>query len=198
MSGTLVDTHARPVRDTTAPPVPNDAALLQQTAAGDREALAALYQRHSKALYNYLLRLTTREAAAEDLLQEVFIAAWQGASTFEGRSKVTTWLFQIAHHKAVSWLRSHRETTDLEDVVLPAPEHSPEALSLQTQQISDLQQALEQLSPEHRAVVELAFLHELPYKEIAQIMDCPVGTVKSRMAYALRRLNGLLQRQQFD
>ena len=61
--------------------------------------------------------------------------------------------------------------------------------------LGDLQAALRQLSPEHRAVIELAFHHDLPYKEIAQIMDCPAGTVKSRMAYALKHLKGLLQRK---
>ena len=181
------------------PPLPvdnssTDAELLTLSTRGDAGAFELLYQRHNRALYNYLLRLIHRPTVAEELLQEVFLAAWKAASQFRGEAKVKNWLFRIAHHRAVSWLRHNREelTPDGEipdtPVTLQREEHVRDAW-----RIEQLHIALDKLSPTHRAVLELAFFHEMNYTEIAKIMDCPVGTVKSRMSYARRNLSAHLK-----
>lgn len=171
-----------------------DRDLVVLIAQGDETALAALYHRHSVPLYNYLLRLVRERQAAEDLLQEVFVAAWKGSAAFKGRSQVKTWIFRIAHNKAVSWLRKHARPDDSpgqeEDWALAK---SPETLALELWRQDEVRKAVEQLSPKHRAVIELAFAHDLSYAEIAEIMDCPTGTVKSRISYAMRRLDGILR-----
>lgn len=181
------------------PPLPvdnssTDAELLILSTRGDATAFELLYQRHNRALYNYLLRLIHRPTVAEELLQEVFLAAWKAASQFRGEAKVKNWLFRIAHHRAVSWLRRNREELMSDDEIPDEPVTSQGERRVEDSwRIEQLHIALDRLSPTHRAVLELAFFHELNYAEIAEIMDCPVGTVKSRMSYARRNLSAHLK-----
>lgn len=166
----------------------SDRRLLRAVARGDETAFAQLYQRYRTPLYIYLLRLIHEPVAAEDLLQTVFVAAWRGAGRFQGRSKVATWLYRIAHHRAVSWLRSCRKVVALEQVPEIPTDDTPPQQVMQAWRAEQVRRALDQLSPEHRAVLELTFYHGFSYREIAQIVDCPVGTVKSRMSYARCRV----------
>ena len=158
-----------------------DRRLLRQVAAGDEWAFGKLYQRHSTPLYNYLLRLVRDAAVAEDLLQEVFVAAWLGADRFRERAKVTTWLGSV------------RPASGLDDLPELPAEDDPGALAMGTWRADQLRRALDQLSPKHRAVLELAFYHGLSHAEVAEIVGCPVGTVKSRMSYARRYLDEALK-----
>lgn len=179
----------------------NDLELLRRTARGDQSAFGGLYERYSTPLYNYLVRLTHEVPAAEELTQEVYLAIWQGAGRFRGRSTVKTWLFRIAHNQAVSWLRRNRKEAGpvlvaaevLDSISTGAPD--PEAQFLSGWQAQQIVAALDGLSEVHRAVIELGFAHDFSHAEIAEIMSCPPGTVKSRMSYALRHLAGILKRQ---
>ncbi len=167
--------------------------LLRQIAAGDDRAFDELYQLYAPVVYTYLLRLVNETSVAEELLQEVFLAVWRGADRFRAEATVKTWLLRIAHHQAVSWLRRHRQVSSLDEAAEVAAEddHFDERL-VRAWQADRVRAALAQLSPKHRAVIELAFGQDLPYQEIAQIVDCPIGTVKSRMSYALRHLTAVL------
>ena len=180
------------VERVTAPTT--DAELLRQIARGDEQAFEVLYGCHSTPLYNYLLRLTHHTTVAEDLLQEVFVVAWEKAGSFRGDAQVKTWLFRIAHHQAISWLRRKREVLTVDDKIhdQPVPPQAETRL-IETWRAEQLGTALDKLSPEHRAVLELAYFYDMPYAEIAKIMDCPVGTVKSRLNYARRSLSFHLQ-----
>jgi RNA polymerase sigma-70 factor (ECF subfamily) len=171
----------------------SDHQLLLVAAGGNEEAFNELYQRFEIPLYNYIFSLVHEEAVAEDLLQEVFVAAWNSAGRFRGDAKVRTWLFHIAHNKSVSWLRRHRKHTTLEDLDEMVGSGDPENQMLETWRNTQMRCALDKLSPQHRAVVELAFYYELSYNEIAKIVGCPVGTVKSRMNHARRYLSIMLQ-----
>ncbi len=181
----------------------NERNLLRQTARGDEVAFNELYQRYQRPLFNYLLRLVQEQEAAEELLQEVFVAVWTGAGRFEGRSKLRTWLYRIAHNQAISWLRRHLRTAELtrELVTLEsAPETGaggpdPERQAIRSWQMDRILEAMAELSPHHRAVIELTFVQSFSYREIAEVLDCPVGTVKSRMSHAMRQLNRLLSRE---
>lgn len=170
-----------------------DAALVQRLVTGDEQAFDELYRRYSGLLYSYILRLIHEPPLAEDLLQEVFVAAWNGAAGFRGPAGVKTWLFHIAHNRTVSWLREHHRTLVYEDLRISSQEDGPEQALLDTLRSDRMKRALDGLSPEHRAVVELAFYQDLPYGEIALIVGCPVGTVKSRMSYARRYLSHILR-----
>ncbi len=173
-----------------------DEALLDAVARREERAFDVLYHRYNVSLYNYILRLIHRSHVAEEILQEVFLAVWEGAKDFKGKSKVKTWLFRIAHYQAVSWLRRKREvlTHDGELPDHPVPPRT-ESRVIATWQTNKVHAALDKLSPEHRAVLELAFFYEMSYAEIAEVLDCPVGTVKSRMSYARRNLTGHLKAQ---
>ncbi len=179
------------------PTAVGDLELLSRTANDDKTAFDELYQRYSRPLYHYLLRLIHEQHVAEDLLQEVFIAVWQGARGYRGQAQVKTWLYRIAHNRAISWLRRYKVTTILEDVVETSREVGPEESAIGSWQNDQIRQAVNQLPFKHQEVLELAFVHELSYTEIANVIGCPVGTVKSRMSYALRMLNGLLNRMNF-
>jgi RNA polymerase sigma-70 factor (ECF subfamily) len=166
--------------------------LLAAVARSDEGAFVELYHGFSTSIFNYLLRLVHDQHIAEELLQETFLVVWQGAGQFRRRSRVRTWLFRIAHNKAVSWLRRHQPQSLVDNPEIPDDRPDPETLSLTNWRNEQLLLALDELSPNHRAVVELAFVHDLAYAEIAQIMECPVGTVKSRMSHALKRLSRLM------
>jgi RNA polymerase sigma-70 factor, ECF subfamily len=182
-----------------AAPLTADHQLLRQVASGDERAFDELYVLYGAVVYNFLLRLINEPAASEELLQEVFLAAWQGADRFRAEATVKTWLLRIAHHQAVSWLRRHHRMVSLDDAVEVAADedHIDERLA-RAWQADRVRAALTQLSPKHRAVIELAFAHDLSYAEIARIVACPVGTVKSRMSYALRHLTAVLGQQAAD
>ncbi len=175
---------------------PTDKELLDAVAQRDERAFDALYKRYNVSLYNYILRLIHRPHVAEEILQEVFLAVWEGAERFKKRATVKTWLFRIAHHQAVSWLRRKREvlTPDGELPDHPVPPQT-ESRVIATWQADQVRAALDKLSPQHRAVLELVFVHEMSYAEIAEVLECPVGTVKSRVSYARRNLTGHLKAQ---
>ena len=179
--------HTRPV----AQP-PADVDLLHRVAAGDEAAFAELYDLYAPPVYNYLLRLVNETAVAEEILQDVFLAMWRGAHRFRAEAKVKTWLLRIAHHQAVSWLRRERAVLWPNDEFEGNAAASIEEDLARHWQIDQVRGALVQLSPKHRAVIELTFVQGLSYAEIAQVMNCPIGTVKSRMSYALRHMNELL------
>ena len=180
------------VKRATAPTT--DAELLKQIARGDEPAFEVLYRRHSTPLYNYLFRLTHHTTVAEDLLQEVLVVAWEKARSFRGDAQVKTWLFRIAHHQAISWLRREREVLTADNALFdqPVPPQG-ETQVMETWRAEQLGTALDKLSLEHRAVLELAYFYDMPHAEIAKIMDCPVGTVKSRLSHARRSLSLHLQ-----
>jgi RNA polymerase sigma-70 factor (ECF subfamily) len=174
-----------------------DRQLVTNLSAGDDEAMSLLYSRFSKGVYNYAIRLVRDHEAAEDILQEVFVAVWKGAEGFRQHSTVKTWIFRIAHNKAVSWLRRENRfdpAVDASPEVDDGPEDSFEA----QWRAGEVQTALDLLSPNHRATIELAFVHELSYAEIGEVLDCPVGTVKSRMSHAIRQLSRILKNQGLD
>lgn len=178
---------ADPVVDLATLP---DADLLKRVGGGDERAFEMFYRRHSEPLYNYLLRLVNEHAVVEDLLQETFLSVWRNAQQFRGEAQARTWLFRIAHNRVVSWLRKQRVRADWDTVapLLADDAMSLERLALQNLDALKVQRALAQLKVHHRSVVELAFVQEFSYREIAEILQIPEGTVKSRMSTALKLL----------
>ena len=168
--------------------------MARLAAGNNEEAFVELYHRYSSNIYTYLFRLVQKQSAAEDLLQEIFVAAWQGIGDFQHRSTVKTWLFRIAHYQAMSWLRTaYRERKIIEDENLTEQEEMElDRQVMSNWRIDKVQQALAELSPHHRSVVELFYMQNLSYEQIAEIVECPLGTVKSRMSHAIRNLNGIL------
>jgi RNA polymerase sigma-70 factor, ECF subfamily len=179
------------VRGTTA-----DAALIAAIAAGDRDAMRILYNRHHIRVFRFAARLVDDIAAAEDVVSEAFMEVWRQAGRFEGRSSVSTWIMAIARFKALSARRRHPEA-ELDAQVTgtvadPAP--TPEQVVLEGDRCTQLRACLSQLSPDHRAIIDLIYYHDKTIEEVAEIVGAPKNTVKTRMFYARKRLAWLLSR----
>jgi len=167
--------------------------LIRQIAAGDERAFAELYETLGPTVFTYLVRVTRDQAAAEDLLQEVFLTVWKDANRFRGDASVKVWMLRIAHHKAVSWWRRQRPMVNLNLDQLVEPGDGMEEAALVAWEHDRLIAALQQLAPKQRETIELVFGQQLSYTEVAAVLGCPVGTVKSRVSYALRALRHLLR-----
>jgi len=164
--------------------------LLRRVATKDRKAFEALYNLYYRRLFGYLLKLTRR---AEEVLNDVMLAIWKGAASFDGRSRPSTWIFGIAYHKGLKALaRRPAEVDGDSEGPEPVDRDEPESLAARRELAGVLGRALGSLSPEQRAVVELTYYYGLAYPEIAEIVGCPVNTVKTRMFHARRRLKELL------
>jgi RNA polymerase sigma-70 factor, ECF subfamily len=171
-----------------------DELLLQSIADGDRSAMRVLFQRYNVRLYRFILRLVRNAALAEDIVSEVFLEVWRSAGRFKAKSQVSTWLFAIARHKAISALR-HRSEAQLDDHMAAAvvdPLDSPETHSAQMDRCEIIQKCLKRLSPRHREIIDLVYYHEKSVKEVAEIVGVPRGTVQTRMFYARKRMAKLL------
>lgn len=168
-----------------------DRALIAAVARGDSDALERLYTRHGLALLNLLLGYLHDRQWAEDVLQTVMLAVWQGAAAFRGESQVRTWLFAIARRQALKALRQHTDTHQLLEETLPA---SDDFLH-RHQQSSDLTTALGQLPHEQRIALELVFYRGLTLAEAAEYLDIPLNTLKSRLFRARNTLRVLLQEE---
>jgi RNA polymerase sigma-70 factor (ECF subfamily) len=179
------------INEVVGPSTSTDRQCLHQVLKGDDQALAELYGRYRAGVYNYSLRILGDREAAEDILQEVFIAVWQGASGFRHHSSVKTWIYRIAHNLTISWIRKQKRITSNSEH-LPEALEDPEDASVINWRADEVRLALDQLNPIHRATVELAFVHDLSYAEIGEVLDCPTGTVKSRMSNAIKQLRRIL------
>jgi RNA polymerase sigma factor (sigma-70 family) len=173
-------------------------ALLRRIAAKDRRAFEALYHAYYRRLFAYLFKTVRRPELAEEVLDDVMLAVWTGAAGFNGRSRPSTWIFGIAYHKALKALaRQDRHKAEVEETdgnapMTPMTEEGPEGLLARREMADVLGRALRSLPLEQRTVVELTYYHGFAYQEIAEIMGCPVNTVKTRMFHARRRLRELL------
>lgn len=172
-----------------------DGQIVQLIKDGHEDAFAELYHRFSNYIYSYIVRVISNQPVAEEILQEVFVAVWQGLDNFKQESSIKTWLFRIAHNKVMSWLRTQYRDHELENeqpIEDAFVQSSPDSLISLNWRAERVQEALNELSANHRSVVELFYYQGLSYSEIAEIMICPVGTVKSRMSHALANLQGIL------
>jgi RNA polymerase sigma-70 factor (ECF subfamily) len=176
-----------------------DDALLRRVDQGDESAMAALYERYGRACFALARRILVDPQLAEDVVQQVFLALWQGSGYDARRGAVSTWLLSITHHKAVDSVRreSTRRTRLAGEQVLletaalgPGPDDEAWA-ALRAQHTRD---ALRGLPPEQREVLLLAYYGGYTQREIAEMTGLPLGTVKSRTLTAMRRLRETLGR----
>lgn len=177
---------------TTADAVDLDA--LTAIIAGDRGAFNELYRRYFPRLMDFLARVVNQRELAEEVVNDTMYTVWTASQTFAGRSKVSTWIFGIAYKKALKRIdRDHRWVHDaLDDAAELVADSDPVADVDVAQLRGSLDRALARLSPAHRSVVELTYLMDYSYDEIADIVGCPVNTVKTRMFHARAHLRRLL------
>lgn len=195
--GPLGDAAARRSRgeDPSRPADAVEQQLILRVAGGDREAFRELYVSYHLRLARFLTRLTRRYDVAEEIINDTLWVVWRKAPEFRGGSKVSTWIMSIAYRRALKTL--HRLNLGA-TVSLPDPATAPSeacAASDENSELRDwLDQALVQLPADQRLVIELTYYQGLSCAEVAQITDCPVNTVKTRMFHARRKLRLLLPR----
>jgi len=151
-------------------------------------------EQHRRELTGYCYRMLGSGFEAEDAVQETMVRAWRGIDGFEGRSAVGTWIMSIARFKALS-ARRRRQDAELDDKVAETvadEAHTPEEAMLSMDRSEQLRECLKQLSPEHREIVDLVYYHDKTIEEVAEIIQVPKNTVKTRMFYARKRLAQLL------
>ncbi len=173
-----------------------DSALIRSMAAGDEGALRVLYAAYGRRLYAYAYRLTGSGPVAEEVVQDALLAAWRGAKSYRGDARALTWLLGIVHHRALNAVRRKQlPAQELEHAAeLAGADPGPELLAEAVERRQALRRALAQLSRDHRAVLELVFYQGLSLAEAAEVLGCPVGTVKSRLSYAKAHLQDILAR----
>jgi RNA polymerase sigma-70 factor (ECF subfamily) len=165
--------------------------------ARDSQAFATLYDRHGRAAYSLAYRMTGERQAAEDLVQEAFLKLWRAAGSYRPeRGSVRSWLLTIVHNGAIDRLRSSASRRRMQEKVeVSAPQFQPnEAFSesWRNAQREQIREALKSLPEEQLKVLELAYFGEYTRKEIAELLDLPLGTVKGRMRLGLKKMRGLL------
>ncbi|MFC3652917.1 RNA polymerase sigma factor [Dyella humi] len=175
--------------------VDEEAALLGRVAAEETDAFEALYRLYSPRLQRFVRGVTKQPALIEEILDDTMMVVWRKAYTFNHSSKVSTWIFAIAYRQSLKTLKRlghlQDESGERADVSVPGPDDALQLLELR----KHLDDALGTLSPEQRAVMELTYYFGYACREIAQIMGCPVDTVKTRMFYARRKLKASLASQ---
>lgn len=164
--------------------------LVERCRSADREAQRQLYEQTSSRVYRLLLRMTRNEDAAFDLSQDTYVRAFSRIAQFNGESSLATWLYRIAVNEALQFLR--RKTPLQLDAQLEIS--SPDSNIAYDQVVAalDLDKALEQLDPTDRTILLLRYQEALDYRAISAVMDCPAGTVASRLNRARQRIRELL------
>jgi RNA polymerase sigma-70 factor, ECF subfamily len=190
----------------------SDEVLMRRFQAGDRSAFTFLVRRHLSSIYNFIARHTS-ESVAEDLTQEVFLRVVQRARDFKHEAKLTTWMFSIARNLSIDHLRkmSLRKHPSLDDtgpsnsgvalrdrIADLHPSTSGERMAASGELGERIAAALQTLPPEQREVFLLREITHMPFQEIAEITGVPENTVKSRMRYALERLQSALKDYEED
>ena len=194
-----------PSTDLPSEPAPvEEMELVKRARKGDLAAYDDLVRRYQERIYATVYHMTSNHEDANDLAQEAFIKAYQALKSFKGGSSFYTWVYRIAVNKTINFLkqRKNRSQMSLDDLDFNA-EHDPDLVALISDKtprrevaLAELQEklntAMQKLSEPHRLAVTLHDVQGLSHEEIAKIMECNVGTVRSRLFYARQQLQAIL------
>ena len=170
-----------------------DLQLVERVQSGDREAFGLLVSKYQRKLLRLVMRLVRDPAEAEDVTQETFIKAYRALPNFRGESAFYTWLYRIGVNTAKNWLVAHGrrmpvmseivddESEGIEEGVLLRDDETPDRVLMSRQIGETVNAAMEALPDDLRTAISLREIEGLSYEEIAQVMDCPIGTVRSRI-----------------
>ena len=177
---------------------PVDQQLMLAVRDGEVEKLGVLFDRHHRALYNFFLRLTRERSAAEDLVQEVFIRVLKYRHTYRGDSQFLTWAYQIARRAHIDWLRKKKPEAQWDDERPEPASHEP-AVSERLREGQEqelLKTAFARLPDDRQEILVLTRYQEMEYGEVAKVLGCNVGAVKTRVHRATRDLAEIFFRLQ--
>lgn len=170
--------------------------LTRIATARDKTALAQLFAHYGPRIKSMMMRLGADSAQAEDLVQETLLAVWRKAHLYEpGRGAASTWIFTIARNLRIDHVRrlSNRPYAEVEALEIASPEQTASAHVEERQIVSRVSEALKALPAEQQEVVRLSYMDNLAHAKIAEQLDIPLGTVKSRLRLAYERLRPLLE-----
>jgi len=186
-------TAIRPRNQSALSGAPSETALLERVKLHDVDAFERLYRIYQPRLARFLINLLMRPQLVEEVLDDTMMVVWQTAGSFRGTSKLSTWVFAIAYRKALKARARWPDPVEDDDRDMRVSNDPGPDSELERSRIHDaLISAMAKLSAEQRAVVDLTYFHGLNYREIADIVSCPVDTVKTRMFHARRRLKQTL------
>ncbi len=181
-----------------------DQQLITQTLDGQSAAFGILVRKYQNRLFNSMVHLLRNPSDAEDVVQDAFLQALRKLDTFQGNSQFYTWLFRIARNTAISKMRRKKPTVSLDSTAselrLDFPDDGPRPSTEmeRREQQTGLMRAMDQLSSEHREILILREMEEQNYETISEILELPVGTVRSRLHRARLQLKELLTRNEND
>jgi RNA polymerase sigma-70 factor (ECF subfamily) len=172
----------------TQPPSLDDAELLARVQRGDEPAMAGLYDRYSRIVYSIALRVLRDPAAAEDVMQEIFMQVWRNPDSFvAARGSLGGWLSVVARNRSIDTLRRRRPSEQVEEMNLPSSSNLADEAEHNIL-MQRARAAVVLLPPEQRKTLEMAFFDGLTHSEIAEMTGDPLGTVKTRIRSALTSL----------
>ena len=179
-----------------------DAALMVRLRDGDRESFTRLLDKHRGPVINFLYRMVQSHSAAEELAQEVFLRVFRSRNSYEPTAKFTTWLFRIATHLALNWIRDGQKERGQQSLdahqpagsVRQVPDRSPNAEQklLLAARLEEVRRAIQSLPPKQRAAVLMHKYEELEYSQIAVVLGCTDSAVKSLLFRAYESLRARL------
>ncbi len=182
---------------------PDDRQVIQAVLKGDSERFGILVVRYQDRLFNGVSRMLGSAADADDVLQESFLQAFRKLSTFRESSSFYTWVYRIAINAAINLRRRERRSVNLSenaqfhDQLISDADSGPDRRLEKSEEVRELQDALNQLSDEHRNILVLREIEGMSYEDISQILDMPIGTVRSRLHRARLQLrDSLIARQE--
>lgn len=178
--------------------------LVQRAAEGDRRAFEQLVVQYQKPVYNLALRMSGSEDDAFDLSQEAFLRAWRGLKFFKFESSFSTWLYRLTSNVCIDFLRQKKrsnvvslnfldEDNEQQEFAQPDQTPGPEEQAIRADERDRIAQALNELEPEYRQALTLCAINGLSYIEIAEVLEIPAGTVKSRISRAREKMRLKLQ-----
>lgn len=170
-----------------------DHELAERFRDGDRAAFDVLVRRHQKGMWRLVRRYVKRDADAADVTQLAFVRAFRGLAAFRGTATVRSWLYRIAINCALSWLRDHRreQPTEIAEDALIDVNPAPAQLAAGDDR-ARLREAIDQLPPKQKLVLELRVFDDLSFREVADLADCSENTAKVNFHYAVKRLRDIL------
>jgi RNA polymerase sigma-70 factor, ECF subfamily len=166
----------------------DDTRLIARIRAGEQSAMSELYDRYSSVVYGVALRVLQDAAAAEDVLQDIFLQLWRKPEAFDSsRGSMVAWLAVIARHRAIDRLRQRRPETDIEDVVIAGDTDLRDETE-RSLVIEKVRAAMGEMNEDQRKALELAYFQGLTHREIAEKTGEPLGTIKTRIRSGLQLL----------
>ena len=181
-----------------------DHILIERIVQQDAGALEALYDRYAQPIYNLIVRMVRDKATADDLLQETFWQVWRSAGKFSGRGSAAAWLHRIARNKSIDHLRRRQvrpqpllTASEAEEAALwaqlPHEDVGVEKLAASRWESADLRRAMQEIPPEQRQCLLLAYFEGLSQRQISEVTNTPLGTVKTRLRMGVEKLERILR-----